>query len=91
MGSVFETLMLMCFGAAWPVSIYKSWISRTTAGKSLAFLVIVGTGYLFGIAYKLTGTPDYVIGFYILNAGMVLADIILYARNAAIMRGRQGI
>ncbi len=91
MSSIFEVAMLVCFGAAWPVSIYKSWTSRTTAGKSLLFLIIVLAGYLCGIAYKLSGTPDYVIGFYILNAAMVLADIILYGRNAAILRGGTGV
>lgn len=88
MSSAFEAAMLLCFGAAWPVSLYKSWVSRTTAGKSLVFLIIVEAGYLSGIAYKLTGTCDYVIAFYVLNAAMVLADIILYGRNAAIVRGR---
>jgi hypothetical protein len=33
--SVFEIAMLVCFGAAWPVSIYKSLKTRAVAGKSL--------------------------------------------------------
>ena len=24
-----ETLMILCFGLSWPISIRKSWISRT--------------------------------------------------------------
>ena len=86
MTSVFEVMMLVCFGAAWPASIYKSYVSRTTAGKSVVFLVVVELGYLSGICYKLTGTCDYVLGLYILNALMVLADIALYYRNTAIIR-----
>ncbi|MBE0535531.1 MAG: hypothetical protein IH624_07665 [Phycisphaerae bacterium] len=89
MSSVFEAAMLLCFGAAWPVSIYKSWKSRTTAGKSLVFLIIIELGYLSGIAYKLTGACDYVIAFYVLNAAMVLVDIALYGRNAAVLRGQE--
>jgi hypothetical protein len=40
--------MLVCFGAAWPASIYRSWTSRTVAGKSLVFLIIVFAGYIAG-------------------------------------------
>ncbi len=86
MSSIFEVVMLVCFGAAWPVSICKSYISRTTAGKSVVFLVIVEIGYAAGICFKLTGTLDYVIALYVLNAGMVLVDIGLYRRNTLIMR-----
>ncbi len=78
--------MLVCFGAAWPVSICKSYRSRTTAGKSVVFLVIVEIGYAAGICFKLTGTLDYVIALYVLNALMVLVDIGLYWRNTLIMR-----
>ena len=78
--------MLVCFGAAWPVSICKSYQSRTTAGKSAVFLVIVEIGYIAGICFKLTGTLDFVIALYVLNAGMVLVDIGLYRRNTLIMR-----
>jgi len=50
--SAFEVLMLVCFGAAWPASIYRSYVSRTTAGKSIVFLVVVFAGYLAGITHK---------------------------------------
>ena len=90
MSSIFEVVMLVCFGAAWPVSICKSYRSRTTAGKSVVFLVIVEIGYIAGICFKLTGTLDYVIALYALNAGMVLIDIGLYRRNTLIMRKNSG-
>lgn len=79
--SVFEAVMLICFGAAWPASIYKSYISRTTAGKSLIFLVIVFIGYLAGITHKVLFDLDGVMLLYILNSVMVFADIMLYCRN----------
>ncbi len=90
MSSIFEVVMLVCFGAAWPVSICKSYQSRTTAGKSVVFLVIVEIGYIAGICFKLTGTLNYVIALYVLNAGMVLIDIGLYRRNTLIMRANSG-
>ncbi|OPX88323.1 MAG: hypothetical protein A4E52_01239 [Pelotomaculum sp. PtaB.Bin013] len=81
MSSIFEVLMLVCFGAAWPASIYKSYVSRQTAGKSILFLWIVFAGYFFGVIHKLVFSYDLVIYLYILNGVMVMADIILYYRN----------
>jgi hypothetical protein len=50
----FEAFMRVCFGAAWPFSIYKSYKSRINKGKSLGFLivVIIGYKYIYSIAYK---------------------------------------
>ncbi len=79
--SVFEIAMLICFGAAWPVSIYKSLKTRAIAGKSLPFLVIIVVGYVAGILHKLIFHYDLVIFLYILNALMVSLDIALYLRN----------
>ena len=36
-----EALMILCFGLSWPLSIYKSWTSRTAKGKSLYFEVFI--------------------------------------------------
>ena len=79
--SVFEIAMLVCFGAAWPVSIYKSLKTRAVAGKSLPFLVIILVGYGAGILHKLVYRFDIVIYLYGLNALMVATDIALYLRN----------
>ena len=79
--SVFEIAMLVCFGAAWPVSIYKSLSTRAVAGKSLVFLIIVLVGYAAGILHKLLFHYDAVIFLYLLNAAMVSLDIVLYLRN----------
>lgn len=79
--SIFEIIMLACFGAAWPFSIYKSYRSRQTAGKSLLFLYVVLVGYLSGVIHKLLYSKDPVIYLYLLNAIMVLTDLLLYYRN----------
>ena len=79
--SVFEILMLVCFGAAWPFSIYKSWKTRQIAGKSVVFLVVVFCGYVSGTINKIFYRFDYVIVLYILNGLMVFADMVLYFRN----------
>lgn len=83
--SIFEAMMLICFGAAWPVSIYKSYKSRKNSGKSFGFMVIIFIGYLSGITNKLLNTNnDPVIYLYFLNAVMVGTDIALYFRNKKI-------
>ena len=79
--SIFEIVMLLCFGAAWPFSIHKSIVSHSINGKSLAFLLIVWIGYIAGILHKIFYNPDIEIFFYIINLSMVTVDIILYLRN----------
>ncbi len=81
--SIFEVIMLICFGAAWPPAVYKSYTSRTARGKSLFFLIIVLAGYVSGILHKLFCNLDWVVVLYALNGAMVMVDILLYCRNAA--------
>lgn len=79
---IFEAVMVICFGLSWPMSVYKSWTSRTARGKSLFFEVFIWLGYVSGIIGKLiSGNITYVFAFYILNIVMVTADILLYIRN----------
>jgi hypothetical protein len=79
--SIFEIIMLLCFGAAWPFSIYKSVKTRQTGSKSLPFLLIVLAGYAAGILHKVFTKMDMVIIMYALNLVMVLVDTLLYMRN----------
>jgi hypothetical protein len=81
--SYFEIIMLLCFGAAWPFSIYKSCRSRSVEGKSLIFLLILLLGYTAGILHKLFFHYDRVIFLYILNFLMVTLDAALYIRNCS--------
>ncbi|MHB8126989.1 MAG: hypothetical protein ACYDEJ_15395 [Desulfitobacteriaceae bacterium] len=79
--SIFEIIMLLCFGAAWPFSIYKSYKSKSVNGKSFIFLMIVFIGYLSGILHKIFYDYNNVIYLYILNMLMVGTDMLLYLRN----------
>lgn len=74
--------MMIAFGFAWPFSIYKSFKSKSTKGKSIHFLLIVVFGYVCGLIHKILYNQDIVIIFYALNTLMVLIDSILYLRNA---------
>ena len=80
---IFEIIMIVCFGFSWPMNVIKSWRARTTKGKSLPFLLLIITGYVFGIIGKLVGGNFkwYVLFFYCLNFVMVGADLLMYARN----------
>lgn len=84
--SIYEAVMLVCFGSAWPFSIYRSWRSRQTGGKSVVFLYIVLFGYAAGVMHKLRYNYDGIIWLYLLNSVMVTADIMIYYRN----RRREG-
>jgi hypothetical protein len=81
--NILEAIMLICFGAAWPFSLYKSYKSKSTAGKSVIFLYVVFCGYVAGWFHKYFYDLDFVIYLYTLNAFMVLLDIVLYYRNRA--------
>ena len=78
---IFEAIMLLCFGAAWPQNIYKSWTARTAKGKSLSFLLTIEVGYICGMINKVLYSRDIVIFFYMLNFIMVGIDVALYFRN----------
>lgn len=84
--SVFEIIMLVCFGIAWPFSIYKSYKTKSVQGKSAMFLLVILVGYISGILHKLIYNYDNVIYLYILNSIMVTIDYILYIRNSRLLK-----
>ena len=53
MSEILEIVMVVSFGASWPLNVMKSYKSRTTQGKSLPFLCLIFFGYIAGIASKL--------------------------------------
>ena len=89
MAEIMEVVMIVSFGASWPLNVLKSYRARTTKGKSLAFLLLIFFGYIAGIVSKLIneaymtniGQKWYVLFFYVLNFIMVGADLVMYARN----------
>ncbi|TFG37592.1 MAG: hypothetical protein E4H39_01890 [Syntrophobacterales bacterium] len=83
--SFFEIIMLVCFGAAWPFSIYKSYTSKSIAGKSVLFLYVVGMGYIAGTLHKVLYSFDLVTFLYVLNGLMVFTDVVLYHRNKRLL------
>ncbi len=98
MAELLEIIMIVSFGASWPLNVLKSWRARTTKGKSLPFLCLIFFGYIAGIASKLVNTAYmasidekwYVLFFYVLNLLMVGADLILYVRNYRLDKQEEG-
>ena len=82
MAHFFELVMLICFGLSWPISVYKSFTSKSTQGKSLIFMIAIIIGYICGILGKIAGgNINYVLALYILNLIFVSMDMTLYFIN----------
>ncbi|MBQ8356586.1 MAG: hypothetical protein IJX39_02135 [Clostridia bacterium] len=82
MASICESVMLICFGLSWPISVYKSMTSKSTKGKSLVFMGAILLGYIAGIIGKLSaGNINYVLALYIFNFTVVSVDVALYFIN----------
>ena len=82
LASVLETIMIVSFGVSWPLSIIKSYRSRSTKGKSLFFMCFILIGYICGVASKcISNTYNLAFWFYFPNIIMVATDICLYFRN----------
>ena len=89
LSEILELIMVVSFGASWPLNVMKSYKARTAKGKSLGFLCLIFFGYIAGIASKFMNeaymanfaSKWYVLFFYFLNLIMVGTDLILYARN----------
>ena len=89
LSEILEILMIVSFGASWPFNVIKSYKAKTTKGKSLLFLCLIIFGYAAGITSKFLNESYmaafdkkwYVLIFYFLNLLMVVADLVIYARN----------
>ncbi|MBQ8533663.1 MAG: hypothetical protein IJ462_02410 [Clostridia bacterium] len=83
MNSLFETVMLICFGISWPISLIKHYKAKTAKGMSLMFILLIITGYISGIAAKLISHSfsGLVATVYMLNVTMVVLDLAVYFIN----------
>jgi hypothetical protein len=76
--SIFEIMMLICFGVSWPVAIIKTLRSKTVKGISPFFYWLVLTGYISGTLHKIIFSKDIVIILYIINCVTVGTQTALY-------------
>ena len=89
MGSILETIMLVCFGFSWPLNVIKAHRAKTAKGTSLPFILLIIAGYIAGISAKLiSGQINYVLIAYILNLTIVSLNVIVYFRNVSLDKKR---
>ncbi|MEE0913821.1 MAG: hypothetical protein U0L76_04450 [Ruminococcus sp.] len=89
MGSVLESIMLICFGLSWPLNVIKAYKARTAKGTSLPFILLITLGYVAGITAKLiTHQFNYVLVVYLINLIIVFTNILVYFRNVALDKKR---
>lgn len=82
-----EAGMLVCFGFSWPLNVVKAYKARTAKGTSIAFIILIITGYIAGISAKIINSQfNYVLGVYFLNLAIVSANIFVYIRNKRLDR-----
>lgn len=79
---ILEALMFFVFSCSWYWSIAKMLRTRTATGKSLIFVFLTCTGYLFGISAKLlmwreTGELSLFLYFYLWNLAVISVDLML--------------
>ncbi len=86
---IFEVGMLLCFAAAWPLSILRSYRARTARGTSLGFMAILEVGYISGILNKyVNDNMNYVVAFYVFNFILVAINISIYFRNTKLDKAK---
>ena len=79
---ILETVMLVCFGLSWPISVIKNIKARSAKNMSLKFTLLIIAGYIAGISAKIiSGTFNYVLAVYFINLIAVSCNVFVYFRN----------
>lgn len=79
---ILETLMLVCFGFSWPLSVIKNIKAKTAKSMSLPFIILILSGYIAGIASKfISGNVGYVLIAYFINIISVSVNLVVYFIN----------
>ncbi|MDO4488466.1 MAG: hypothetical protein Q4B67_05215 [Eubacteriales bacterium] len=86
---MFETIMLLCFGASWPLNVIKAYKAKTAKGTSLPFILLIITGYIAGITAKIiSGQVTYVLIAYVFNLAIVSLNLVIYFHNVSLDKKR---
>jgi len=82
MSEILETIMLICFGLSWPMSVVRNIRAKTAKSMSLGFIVLIMCGYIAGISAKIFNhNYSYVLAVYIFNLLAVSANLVVYFIN----------
>ena len=82
MSEILESIMLICFGLSWPMSVVRNYRARTAKSMSLGFILLIISGYIAGICAKIVShNYSYVLAVYIFNLLAVSANLVIYFIN----------
>ncbi len=82
MSEMLETIMLICFGLSWPISLVKNIKTGSAKGMSLPFTLLIIVGYIAGISAKLySGVYTYVLAAYFWNLLLVGLNLAVFFIN----------
>ena len=82
MAEILETVMLLCFGFSWPMSVYKNIKAKSAKAMSLGFITMIAVGYIAGISAKIyMHKYNYVLIVYVINLIMVSINLVVYFIN----------
>ena len=82
MSELLESVMLICFGLSWPVSVVKNIKTHTAKSMSLPFILLIITGYIAGISSKIINhNYSYVLVIYFFNLFVVSMNVVVYFIN----------
>ena len=82
MSELLESVMLICFGLSWPVSVVKNIKAHTAKSMSLPFILLIITGYIAGISSKIINhNYSYVLVIYFFNLFVVSMNVVVYFIN----------
>ena len=92
---IFEAAMLLCFSVSWYWSIARMLRVRAAVGKSSFFVLLICTGYIFGIAAKLavwqaSGELSALVWLYAWNLAVTAVDLALvlhFSGRTLLVRG----
>ena len=91
LADLLEAGMLVCFGFSWPLNVVKAYRAKTARGTSLAFIILIITGYIAGISAKIINNQfNYVLVVYFLNLAIVSANVFVYIRNKRLDKKSSG-
>lgn len=85
-----EACMLICFGASWPLSVIKNYKAKTAKNMSIAFILLIITGYICGIIAKFVAHKiNYVLIVYFFNLIVVSLNVVIYFINRGYDKKRE--
>lgn len=90
--NILETIMLICFGLSWPISLYKNIKMKSAKGMNIYFTLLIILGYIAGIVAKilegpvLNGSFDgasaiFKFVMYIVNIVIVSCNVVVFFIN----------